>query len=385
MLNEPPWALLSHAETYRWRDMHERALNQKRRASFNLWSFVSGQVHYENLHSDVIQALLDPRGAHGENALFLELFIRWLQQSFLPELDHTDFREAVVEPREAGRIDVLIRTSKHAILIENKLNDAVDQDRQLDRYAEYAHHRSLTIQAILYLSLDGAKKAPRTEAGLDALVCNAAAFSDCPEDMVNGWLIPCQEQARVFSSKAFVAQYISLLQSLAHMSFDQSLQDAFYQHLSEYPTHLQNLDLLVELRNALPDFRARRFGEAIKDYRPFKTMSRWNYKPYWVLQSWAEGNHVWKLDIIFEQQSVIVVFWEPSSQETTPSTALLEKLDTHGLVSHFPGLPTTGTSSGVKRVFHLGQRSLADLDAEATQFVKFLLLTFCHGRAANSI
>ena len=305
-------------------------------------------------------------------------------------LSQKDFCHAIVEreagTRELGRVDLLIHdtASRQAIILENKINDAADQKRQLDRYIKYAQSRSLHVQAIVYLSLDGSKKAPLTEDGFDALVCNAAAFCDTPSDMVNGWLIPCQEQAQSFGSKAFLAQYISLLQSLAHMSFDQSLQDAFYDHLSTHPAHTQDLDLLVELHRALPEYRALRFGESIKDFRPFKSMVRWQ-KHYWVLQNWNETGHIWKLDIIFEQQSVIVVFWEPSSQETTPSAALLEKLDTHGLTCQFPGLPTCGSSSGVKRVFHLGQRSLADLDGEATQFVKFLLLTFCHGRAANSI
>ena len=68
MMTDPPWALLSHTDVKRWRDMREASKKRKNQASFNLWSFVSGQVHYENLHSDVIKELLAPQGIHDEQA-----------------------------------------------------------------------------------------------------------------------------------------------------------------------------------------------------------------------------------------------------------------------------------------------------------------------------
>ncbi|MGF1452791.1 MAG: PD-(D/E)XK nuclease family protein, partial [Opitutales bacterium] len=101
---------------------------------FNLFHLVSNYQR-ENLHSDVIAALLDPAEEHDADHQFLHLFIDWLKQidnGKLTKLRVGDFKNVRVL-REKGRIDILIYdgSSNRAIVIENKISNAVDQERQI--------------------------------------------------------------------------------------------------------------------------------------------------------------------------------------------------------------------------------------------------------------
>lgn len=42
---------------------------------FNVFSLVSDTYYKENFHSEIIYALLNPKGEHGEGCLFLDLFL----------------------------------------------------------------------------------------------------------------------------------------------------------------------------------------------------------------------------------------------------------------------------------------------------------------------
>jgi PD-(D/E)XK nuclease superfamily len=377
-----PWDFLHHKDVHNLLSRDEVARNRKAQASFNICSFVSSQSHYENLHSDIIHALLDVSGEHLELRVFLNLFIRWLKDHFVPELRLEDFENAQLAKREQMRMDIFIFDvhSKKAVIIENKINDAVDQDQQIDTYWKRAKASGFDVVAVVYLSLDGSKKAPPTEAGIDNIVFEASAFTDQPNDLVNGWLKPCQEQADQFQSKAFICQYIALLQSLSTMSFDLSTQAAFYNYLSDFPDHLKDLKVLIRLKEELPDYRARCFGDTISNNLPFKQFLL--YKPnrhHWLFQNWTDDRNVWKMDIIFNHDSVVVGFWEPADQ-TSYSQSVRDKLTSVGVLERFDQGATFG--SGVKRTFDAKYGCLRDMDQAATHFVHELLQVF-RGQKGN--
>jgi len=83
----------------------------------------------ETLHSHMLADLLNPNSSHGQGRLFLNSFLKKLE---------------IIEPEsgiwnvtaEKGRIDILlVREKPHSVIvIENKSNNAVDQDNQLYRY-----------------------------------------------------------------------------------------------------------------------------------------------------------------------------------------------------------------------------------------------------------
>ena len=61
---------------------------------------------------------------------------------------------------ERDRIDLLIEGKDYAIIIENKVYDAVDQERQLERYLDSCIGRGIAPERLfaLYLTKDGSKK-----------------------------------------------------------------------------------------------------------------------------------------------------------------------------------------------------------------------------------
>lgn len=81
-------------------------------------------------HSRLIGDLLNPAGSHGQGALFLEVFLDELK------MEHSPADKWIVTV-EDERVDILMRRSwpqSSIVIVENKINDAMDQPNQLYRY-----------------------------------------------------------------------------------------------------------------------------------------------------------------------------------------------------------------------------------------------------------
>ena len=110
----------------------------------------------EIVHSKIIADLLDPKGEHQLGNSFLVKFFQTIginvAQPHFPGSENP-FKSVMVSTEHyaptsldgietKGRIDILLRVElankkKYAIIIENKLHDAPDQFRQLERYNDY--------------------------------------------------------------------------------------------------------------------------------------------------------------------------------------------------------------------------------------------------------
>lgn len=106
----------------------------------------------ELLHSEIIASLLDPNEKHGLGEVPL--------QCFLDKIDCNDFGElskTIVElekgVEDMRRIDILLTNGNKAIIIENKLNDAVDLPNQLKDYLRSITNKELDVLKIVYLPL----------------------------------------------------------------------------------------------------------------------------------------------------------------------------------------------------------------------------------------
>jgi len=62
--------------------------------------------------------------------------------------------------REEDRIDILIHDGDHAIIVENKINNAVDQKNQLASYVKRCCDKGIEVMAIVYLTLSPEKRPP---------------------------------------------------------------------------------------------------------------------------------------------------------------------------------------------------------------------------------
>ena len=129
-------------------------------AGLNVFTIVSETFYRENFHSDIWATFLDRNGPHGGGTEYFRHFIAFLKACSLQPNDIPDadtFGDYVTK-REKDRIDVSIRGEgkdkcrPKAIIIENKINNAVDQSKQLPRYYKELS-KEFDVVAIVYLSL----------------------------------------------------------------------------------------------------------------------------------------------------------------------------------------------------------------------------------------
>lgn len=250
---------------------------------FNLFHLISDVYYRENLHSDILQAIIDPAGSHQHGDLFLRLFLKFLRDRHGVDIEITDYSNARVF-REAGRIDLLIcdEGTKKAIIIENKINGAADMDRQLVRYLEkITSGLGYTCDAIVYLCLNQ-KKHPDTPGWTDeerekvkALLRLVSAYDESDDDLYHGWLKPC-----VASSDTEVAhvlrQYHQMILKLSRNIMNKPIMTDFYNLMQDKRHHDSALSLDAML-NDLPAFRCQRVIDAfMHDTGPFKKL--WCYE-----------------------------------------------------------------------------------------------------------
>ena len=120
---------------------------------------IGGYPHYENVCSNFLAFFFDPEGEHGLGSLFLDALF-----SSLSITGEKAFGGNVSVEREVGtaagnRIDVLITSDSHAILIENKIFAAV-----ANPFADYAAYldglkkeNNVKVLLALYPSGEGAE------------------------------------------------------------------------------------------------------------------------------------------------------------------------------------------------------------------------------------
>lgn len=108
----------------------------------------------EIVHSKIIADLLNPKGGHQLGYGFLVMFLKAIgigvKTKPAPSAENP-LHDVFVETESFaptddsnGRIDILVtfdyNGKRYAIIIENKLNDAPDQPRQLERYNKYLNN-----------------------------------------------------------------------------------------------------------------------------------------------------------------------------------------------------------------------------------------------------
>lgn len=266
---------------------HRHAECAKRREvdmGFNLFHLISDVYYRENLHSDIMQAIIDPAGSHRQGDRFLRLFLDFLRERHGVVLEIADYANVRVF-RESGRIDLLIcdESRKRAIIIENKINGAADMDQQLAGYLKKVTCGwGYTCDAIIYLCLNQKKQPdmsgwPNEEdrQKVNALLHVICAYDESDDDLYHGWLQPCAN-----SSDGEVAhvlrQYRQLILKLGRNIMNKPIMTDFYNMMQDKQHHDSALALNAML-NDLPKFRCQRMiDEFMHDTGPFKTL--WCYQ-----------------------------------------------------------------------------------------------------------
>lgn len=340
--------------------------------SFNLFTISSYNSYLENFHSDVIALLLNPNERHNQKNSFLNLFFDYLIELGI-KINKADYALCEIT-REQGRIDIWIKdnTSKKSIIIENKINNAGDQENQLETYYNYAIKSGFEIDSIVYLTLKGNKNAPLTDISeLNEKIQNVSAFTNNQTDLCNGWLKKCYENSKDDEdSCSFIFQYLKLIKHLSQVGMDKQIKDDFYSVINKEDGFLKT-KAIAELVAGLEEYRADLFATKISnDYLPFKKIYRWRPN-HWLYENFNDNGILFKLDVYFNADgSARMDFWNPNQPENTQKTNTSTKLKSIGLFEEFE---FGGFGGGMHKVFNIENfENIEALDNEIYNFVKKL-------------
>lgn len=289
---------------------------------FNLFHLISDVYYRENLHSDIIQAIIDPAGSHGHGDHFLRLFLKYLREHHGVAIEIANYSNTRVF-REAGRIDLLIcdEDSKKAIIIENKINGAADMDRQLVRYLEKVKNLGYACDAIVYLCLNQ-KKHPETPGwtkrereDVHVLLKVICAYDESEGDLYHGWLLPCCQTSTSDEVTHVLRQYQQLILKLGRNLMNKPIMEKFYGLMRDKQHHDSAL-ALTAMMNDLGAYRAERLFEAFQhDTTPFERMFIW--VPGFVVFESVGGVRI-KLDVDCRSQAHTTIVFKNQDDPESP-------------------------------------------------------------------
>ncbi len=318
--------------------------SQQNVSKFNVFKLASDLYYRENFHSDVISNFLNPRGSHGQGAVFLNAFIDMVNSLFNKNIDRFDYEHADAV-REHKKIDILVRDeqSKHCIIIENKSHDATDTDRQLPKYYDAMVEEHYMIDAIVYLPMEITKTPSKDDWTADdkshvaPLLCVLPIFNKNDAcNLVDAWLKPCSTLVNDKDCIFTLRQFGDLLTTLSNSKMEIPIFEDFYNFVTDGENEFNNAIAIREMLNNFPVYLSERLLEKFKEHGINK------HKPHWVFIDFMVNNTTYTIDIECEDIKsdfrYRVVIWnrDESDLPEIPCLQALGKDDEHnGRVTYF--------------------------------------------------
>lgn len=208
--------------------------------NYNLFSILSIE-RYELKHSALIANLLDPKGSHGCGDAFLRAFfeialkdLAYPFEDCTPPHSYTEYYTGPIAGDTGGRIDILVKSSRYGLIIENKIY-AGDQDKQLTRYDNYGKETFGADRYLLvYLTLYGCDASKESTATKSAEEVGYLRLSYA-EDILR-WLEQC---VRLADNKPLVReslnQYIRTIKQLTYQDMNKENIEKIIDLAVDYP------------------------------------------------------------------------------------------------------------------------------------------------------
>jgi hypothetical protein len=310
----------------KWTEILKKSIDIKNKRTeklkLNFFNLTSDFYYRENYHSDFLKAFL-------ENSLFLKHFIENLNKlSNQIFINSDDYLEAEIY-REIGKIDLWIRDkqSKKSIVIENKINNAVDMERQVPRYVEYVIASDYLIDAVIYLSLDGIKKPFKgdwTEHDQEIIsqkILLLGAFDGSNTDLYSVFQL-FESTISDIDYLVLSRQYRNLLSTLSISTMNKPVYDDFYQ-LCLKDENFTNISELSSLYNQLSSIRAQKIQENFKsNCSPFEKVGIWRSTIAYFDNYSLNSASNFAIDITCLQDKYVVEFFDRNSLENDFKSAM---------------------------------------------------------------
>ena len=216
---------------------------------FNIYKILGMSSKEVKTHSKFLAELLDANGSHGQEDIFVQLFINQLETPLGFDFDTKSSRakvELYIGPiigETGGEIDIiLIDKNKNKIIIENKIN-APDQKNQLLRYYNYGKEEKGEFR-LFYLNLGGTNT---NEFSAGNLKEGEDYFTLSYKSDIKSWLEKCQKEAANHPIlRESIAQYIHLINYLTNQSSDKKMSESIANIVLR---NEKNLETFFELFN----------------------------------------------------------------------------------------------------------------------------------------
>lgn len=186
--------------------------------NFNVFNVINVTTDEVRLHSRFLAELLNPIGSHGQEDVFLKLFVDY----FNIEIDTTSSKAYIEKyigtksETSGGFLDIYIEDAKGKnFIIENKIY-APDQENQLLRYYNFKKDN------ILYLTLFG--EAPSDKSYGSLQLDKDFKLISYKTDIIK-WLLACRKEAvEMPLLREGITHYINLLKTLTGQSISSKMK-----------------------------------------------------------------------------------------------------------------------------------------------------------------
>jgi hypothetical protein len=183
-------------------------------------NFFSSIMSYklERFHSELLRMIIDPRTEYIGNDDFLKIFLDTIK------VDNLFQKEIFVKTEEGnndyGFIDIIIYDNDYAIIIENKINGAIDQPNQLARYYYYVENvMKKEVIAIVYIPCFGEFYEPDFTNYSDVNLMYIKKIKEklvilSTNDILNIFLKTCFKKSNNDAQSFIISHYSNLLENI---------------------------------------------------------------------------------------------------------------------------------------------------------------------------
>jgi len=211
---------------YKYQKINEQSVD-----NFNIFSILRQEKDEVNLHSRFIYELLNPKGSHNQGDTFLKIFLDSIDIEY-----NIDIFEIY---KEQYNIDILLKSKKQAIIIENKI-DTQDHSNQLSRYINTIKtqgYKDYEIKTI-YLTLYGEEP---NESIKDIVLLSYS-------NDIKNWITKCIEKvAQKPTLRETLVQYLNLINKLTNELNNQG----FIMEVKELLLQKDNLKTILSIEEAI--------------------------------------------------------------------------------------------------------------------------------------
>ena len=214
----------------------------------------------ENAHSRILAKLLQYQDKDTRKYEFLESFFEYIIQK-TGNFGDIEIQEPEVT-QEKDRIDVLVLDGNQALIIENKICGANDQDKQLHRYVEKVKKKGYANGDIYIVYLTKYYKSPAKNTwsskvekdNFKARFCNLSYLYDILDwlqDRLN-WIKEEEKKnnKKEIELKSALEQYINYLQILKNDNNMEAKKKQFFKNDENF----KDIDKLIETQDSVEKF-----------------------------------------------------------------------------------------------------------------------------------